>query len=122
MARIVYVYGKETASNQQCLISDTSVSAENTRGGHTYSRIVILTAHVTAVVILTSYSASLIACIVHEKYNLPFTNFQEFINDGTYELEVLANSAELDYFKVNEQLFQNIDLELIVALFDFNDS
>ena len=77
-------------------------SAENTPGDHVCARVVILTAHLTAIVILTSFSASLIASIVNDKYYLPFRNFQEFLDDGTYELEVLANSAELDYFKVNK--------------------
>ena len=68
---------------------------------HVSGRIVHLTTFVTAVLIVTSYTASLVSHVMVTKYKLPFNNFEEFLSDGTYQLGVLAGSAHLSYFKVN---------------------
>ncbi|GFG39908.1 hypothetical protein Cfor_03352, partial [Coptotermes formosanus] len=52
-----------------------------------------LTAYLTSVVLVTSYSAALVSSIASRHATLPFTTFQEFLNDGTYRLGVVANSS-----------------------------
>ena len=67
---------------------------------HGTGRIFHLTTFITAVLIVTSYSASLVSYVMMTKYTLPFNNFEEFLSDGTYQLGVLAGSAHMSYFKV----------------------
>lgn len=67
------------------------------------SRIIFLTTHITAVIMLTSYSASLVSCIMTRVYTLPFHSFEEFLEDGTHQLAVEPYSSQITYFKV--QLF-----------------
>ncbi|XP_069679352.1 glutamate receptor U1-like [Periplaneta americana] len=62
------------------------------------SRMVYLTVYLCGVVVLTSYSASLISHITTHVYKLPFANFQEFLSDGTYRLGVLPFSGTAMYF------------------------
>ncbi|KAJ4451019.1 hypothetical protein ANN_02455 [Periplaneta americana] len=62
------------------------------------SRMVYLTVYLCGVVVMTSYSASLISHITTHVYKLPFANFQEFLSDGTYRLGVLPFSGTAMYF------------------------
>jgi hypothetical protein len=64
------------------------------------SRIIFLTTHLTAVTILTSYSASLISSIMTKVFELPFNNFEELLKAGTYRLAVEPYSSQVMFFKV----------------------
>lgn len=59
-----------------------------------------LTAYLTSVVLVTSYSAALVSSIASRHATLPFTTFQEFLNDGTYRLGVVANSSIISNMRV----------------------
>ena len=63
-------------------------------------RIVSLVVYLLAVIIYMSYSASLISSIMTRKHVLPFTDFEGFLEDGSYTLGAQQSSAELDFFKV----------------------
>ncbi|KAJ4449440.1 hypothetical protein ANN_00839, partial [Periplaneta americana] len=63
-------------------------------------RLVHLTTYLTAVVLLTSYSASLISSITIGPHGVPFGSFEDFLSDGTYSLAVMANSYAVTYFKL----------------------
>ncbi|KAJ4428309.1 hypothetical protein ANN_24328, partial [Periplaneta americana] len=62
-------------------------------------RIVFLTAHLTALVLVAIYSASFTSYLTLRNPTLPFTDFQGFYDDGTYKLSVVKNTVELHYFK-----------------------
>lgn len=64
------------------------------------SRIIFLITHLTAVIMLTSYSASLVSHIMTRVYKLPFNSFEELLEVGTYKLVVEPYSSQLMYFKV----------------------
>ncbi|KAJ4427788.1 hypothetical protein ANN_25441 [Periplaneta americana] len=66
--------------------------------------IIHLTTYVTAAIVVISYSASLLSYIMTKTYRLPFTDFQEFLNDGSYKLGVMANSAYIPFFKNSTDL------------------
>jgi hypothetical protein len=66
---------------------------------------VFVTSYLTAVVFLASYSASLISSLTMRRPALPFETFQQVLEDGTYRLNVLSNSGELDYFRVKHTLY-----------------
>jgi hypothetical protein len=69
------------------------------------SRIIFLTTHLTAVTILTSYSASLISSIMTRVYELPFNSFEELLKLGTYRLAAEPHSSQVSFFKVTFILF-----------------
>jgi hypothetical protein len=66
----------------------------------TSSRVIFLTIHLTALVILTSYSASLVSFITTRVYELPFNSFEEFLKAGTHYLAIEPHSSLTTYFKV----------------------
>jgi hypothetical protein len=63
-------------------------------------RVVFFTSYLTAVVLLASYSSSLISSLNVTRPALPFQTFQQVLEDGTYHMDVLSNSGELDNFRV----------------------
>jgi len=75
---------------------------------HVSGRIVRLTTYVTAVLIVTSYTASLVSHVMTAKYKLTFNNFEEFLSDGTYQLGVLLQSV-----------YQHIDWIQVVRIVDW---
>jgi hypothetical protein len=66
----------------------------------TSSRVIFLTTYLTALIILTSYSAFLVSFISNRVYELPFTSFEEFLKAGTHHLAVEPHSSQTMYFKV----------------------
>jgi hypothetical protein len=52
------------------------------------------------VVLLVAYSASFISFLTVQHHHLPFTDFQGALHDGSYRVDVLAASADIDYFTV----------------------
>ncbi|PSN50309.1 Ionotropic receptor 135, partial [Blattella germanica] len=65
-------------------------------------RLLLLTAYVTAVVIMASYSASFISSLTLRKPKLPFKNFREFLQDGSYQLSMLPSTSRLNFFKSSQ--------------------
>jgi hypothetical protein len=74
--------------------------------GHTandfqlYSRIAFLTLYFTGIVVVTSYSASLLSHVVTNTDEISIQEFQDLLDDGSCRLGVLQHSAQLSYFKV----------------------
>ncbi|KDR17642.1 probable glutamate receptor [Zootermopsis nevadensis] len=71
------------------------------------------TVHILAcfmsVVMFTSYSGALVSTIASRKAILPFKTFQDFLNDGTYRLGVVANSSTISNMKESsETLLQKV--------------
>jgi hypothetical protein len=64
-----------------------------------YSRVALQTACLTGVVMVTSYSASLLSYIMTSTDELPINSFQDLLSDGSYQLRVMEHSAHLTYFK-----------------------
>ncbi|XP_069683258.1 probable glutamate receptor [Periplaneta americana] len=79
------------------------------------TRLILLAAYVTAVVIVTSYSACLLSFIMTKVYGLPFNNFEEFLKDGTYQLEILAQSSTLMYFKTSQNMLMKTIYRKMIA-------
>jgi hypothetical protein len=50
--------------------------------------------------LLSYYSAAFITDLTLQDPALPFTNFEEFLEDGSYMLGMMRKSAQMDYFKV----------------------
>jgi hypothetical protein len=50
--------------------------------------------------LFVAYSATFISFLTVQHHHLPFTDFQGALDDGTYRVDVLAASADLDYFAV----------------------
>jgi hypothetical protein len=63
-------------------------------------RLIFLTSYLTAVLLFAIYSAAFISHLTVRNPTLPFTGFEGFIQDGTYQITSERNSAQLDYFKV----------------------
>ncbi|KAJ4449442.1 hypothetical protein ANN_00841 [Periplaneta americana] len=76
------------------------MSGYSTTSQYLSGRLVHLTTYLTAVVLLTSYSASLISSITIGPHGVPFGSFEDFLSDGTYSLAVMANSYAVTYFKL----------------------
>jgi hypothetical protein len=66
-------------------------------------RLVYLTAYLTAVILLSAYSAALISFLTKKSIALPFRNLQGLLKDGTYKLGVRENSAEYRMFEVRNR-------------------
>jgi hypothetical protein len=64
------------------------------------NRIIFLTTHLTAVTILTSYSAYLICSIMTRVFELPFNSFEQLLKAGTYRLAPEPYSSQIMFFKV----------------------
>jgi hypothetical protein len=50
--------------------------------------------------VFVAYSATFISFLTVQHHHLPFTDFQGALDDGTYRVDVLAASADIDYFRV----------------------
>jgi hypothetical protein len=64
-------------------------------------RVVYLTTYLTAVVMLASYSATLISFLTVRTAKLPFNDIEEFLKDGTHKLGTLEQSTVLNFFRVS---------------------
>jgi hypothetical protein len=65
--------------------------------------IVILMSYMTSVVLLAGYSASLISSLAVERRNLPFTDLQGLLYDGSYRLGVMGNTSTINIFDVRSR-------------------
>jgi len=70
-------------------------------------RIVYLTSYVMSMVILAAYSGALISFLTVQRTVLPFETLEEFLHDGTYNLQVLPG-AEISYFNVSYTSYHTI--------------
>lgn len=59
-------------------------------------RLAFLSIFVSALIVLSAYSASLISFLTVSSMSLPFSNIEEFAAYGTYKLIVFRNSADYD--------------------------
>ncbi|KYN34710.1 Glutamate receptor delta-2 subunit [Trachymyrmex septentrionalis] len=59
-------------------------------------RLAFFSIYVSSVIILSSYFASLISYLALNTAKLPFSTLEGYVEDGTYKLLVLQNSAEYD--------------------------
>jgi hypothetical protein len=64
-------------------------------------RIIQLTTYLAAVVMLASYSASLLSHIMTKIDKLPFNTFEEFLEIGTYTLGVGKHGGHYTHFEVS---------------------
>ncbi|KAJ4445627.1 hypothetical protein ANN_12309 [Periplaneta americana] len=62
-------------------------------------RLVYLTAYLTAVILLSAYSAALISFLTKKTVQLPFRDLTGLLHDGSYELGMIQHSAEYDIFQ-----------------------
>jgi hypothetical protein len=62
--------------------------------------VVFITANLLSAVMLTSYSGALLSSIASRQATLPFRTFQDFLNDGTHRLGVVANSSAINNMRV----------------------
>jgi hypothetical protein len=77
-------------------------AADDIRQQHALScRLITLTSYFTAVVLLGAYSATLTSFLTIRHHDLPFTDFESLVNDGTYRVIVGSGSAHLNYFNVS---------------------
>jgi len=66
-------------------------------------RVVYLTTYLSAVVLLTSYSATLISFLTVRIVEVPFNNLEEFLIVGTHKIGTLQDSTVLNLFKVSRK-------------------
>jgi hypothetical protein len=64
-------------------------------------RLTFVALYVTSYILLSYYSAAFITDLTLQDPALPFTSFEEFLEDGSYKLGMVRNSSTLDYFKVS---------------------
>ncbi|EFN82107.1 Glutamate receptor delta-1 subunit [Harpegnathos saltator] len=74
-------------------------------------RMVHFVIHITAVVILAAYSASLISFLAVSTFVMPFTTMDGLLKDGTYRFGVIGDSADFSFF-------QNTSDRILSVLFD----
>ena len=70
-------------------------------------RSIYLASYVVSVVILVAYSAELISFLTIQRTVLPFETLEEFLYDGTYNLQVFPG-AEMSYFHVSYKSYHNM--------------
>jgi hypothetical protein len=63
-------------------------------------RLIYLTTYVTFMVLFMAYCATFISHLTVRRRELPFRDFQGFLNDGTYKLGAVYGSAHEAYLKV----------------------
>ncbi|XP_076164713.1 glutamate receptor ionotropic, delta-1 isoform X3 [Ptiloglossa arizonensis] len=74
-------------------------------------RLVHLSIHSTAVVVLAAYSAALISYLAIKTFVMPFTTMEGMLEDGSYRFAVVANSADYSFF-------QNTSDRVLTYMFD----
>ncbi|PNF23956.1 hypothetical protein B7P43_G10051 [Cryptotermes secundus] len=81
------------------------LTADDNRQQQAWScRLITLTSYFTAVILLGAYSATLTSFLAIRRHELPFTDFQSLVNDGTYRVIVASGSAHLNYFNSSRNL------------------
>jgi hypothetical protein len=64
------------------------------------SRLVYLTTYLIALILFVAYSAAFVSHLAARRYEMPFTGFNDLLEDGTYKLGILSGSSRVDFFKV----------------------
>ncbi|CAK9807402.1 Probable glutamate receptor [Anthophora quadrimaculata] len=62
-------------------------------------RLVHLSVHLTAVVVLAAYSAALISYLAVKTFAMPFTTMEGLLEDSTYRFAVVDESADYSFFQ-----------------------
>lgn len=65
-------------------------------------RLTYFSVFITALIISSVYSATLISYLTVPSTVLPFTTLEGFVKDGSYKLVVLKESAAYSMFQVSE--------------------
>ncbi|KZC11092.1 Glutamate receptor [Dufourea novaeangliae] len=74
-------------------------------------RLVHLSVHMTAVVVLAAYSAALISYLAVKTFAMPFTTMEGMLADGSYRFAVVKDSADYSFF-------QNTSDRVLTVMFD----
>jgi hypothetical protein len=83
---------------------------------------VFVTAYLTGVFLLGSYSAAFITHLTLRDPVLPFTDFAGLLKDGSYRLGMAQNSAQLEYFKVSSLLTVSVTAHRVLFAQESNVS
>jgi len=83
---------------------------------NTSGRIVILTLHLTSLVLLAAYSAFLISSLAVQHQHLPFRDLQGLLYDGSYRLGVMRDTYQSNLFDVCERKYLCPNCFLVVGL------
>ena len=67
---------------------------------NTSARIVMLTSYMTTLVLMAAYSAYLISSLAVQQRDLPFSDLQGLLYDGSYKLGVWRNGSDFNMFDV----------------------
>jgi len=67
---------------------------------NTSGRIVMMTSHLTSLVLMAAYSAFLISSLSVQHQHLPFRDLQGLLYDGSYRLGVMRNTFQFNMFDV----------------------
>ncbi|XP_011699653.1 PREDICTED: uncharacterized protein LOC105456959 [Wasmannia auropunctata] len=59
-------------------------------------RLAFISIYISSIVILAIYSASLVSFLTLDSPKLPFSTLEDYVNDGTYKLIIVQNSAEME--------------------------
>ncbi|KAJ4445623.1 hypothetical protein ANN_12305 [Periplaneta americana] len=62
-------------------------------------RLVVVTSYVAAAILFASYSAALVSYLTSKQAEVPFTTFQEFLDDGRYRLGIVKGTTEINYYR-----------------------
>jgi hypothetical protein len=80
-------------------------------------RLVFVTLYTSSFMLFSYYSAAFITDLTLQDPALPFTNFEEFLEDGSYMLGMTRSSIQMDYFKVSYLSQQSVYDEICVQVF-----
>jgi hypothetical protein len=69
-------------------------------------RMTILTSYLTTTVLLAAYSAALVSFITVQHVKLPFTTFEEMLQNGEYRLGTEQGTVLINIFKVRTDVTQ----------------
>ncbi|PSN40520.1 Ionotropic receptor 157 [Blattella germanica] len=79
-------------------------------------RLVIISACVIGYIVYLAYSAMLFSFLAVRKYEMPFNNLKELIDDGRYKLGLIENTADFLFFKeTNDPLLKEAYRKLVLA-------
>ncbi|XP_017889863.1 glutamate receptor U1-like [Ceratina calcarata] len=82
-------------------------------------RLVHLSVHLMAVVVLAAYSAALISYLAIKTFVMPFTTMQGLLDDGSYRFAVVGDSADFSFFENTTDPVLSIMFEQLLT-FEFD--
>jgi hypothetical protein len=98
MLRLLALWGRMHLSDS----TNTLLSpAPHLTPKQTSRRVVVLAVQLTALVLMAAYSATLVSFLAVSRTSPPFRTLRELLEDGSYQLGLIAKSAEYDYFAVS---------------------